>query len=459
MTETATYTPPEVVNTKILPPLRRQNNIAKSPRLIKEEARNVTFIYNKIVQTRDSHLEQEKNKQKQDIAYPLETDTITYRQLAKHKNTPGYEEARHSVSEYTKMQLKTHIGERLHVEISKFEFTTKNGELWPENGEEPMLNMIKRGVQYRRYHGNPIDWARESAEVTGFEKIQNVLTDQKTPEGTLMLSISPQGDTKYGSIYTHNFYDIYQKTSAGVVAYRFTSGLSAKESQEKLSRFDKRYAPAESVLTDDQFLANPVRIDPIISPYSTPQEIHNYLHKEHNHMSLKEFHQVIKECAPLITSYINTLCDNPGNLIKQEQTFNALLNYADILAGKVQAENIFPNKFIKNQMPLYEKQSSVRPWIPTQNEIGILAAKTVRFVNTGCGASGSRLTGTAAGRSYTSSQQFSIVESSTMGSVATEWFKCPKCTYKANGPIGDGPCPGCGLTKEEFAAETGISCD
>ncbi len=39
-----------------------------------------------------------------------------------------------------------------------------------------------------------------------------------------------------------------------------------------------------------------------------------------------------------------------------------------------------------------------------------------------------------------------------------EWFNCPKCEYKADGPVGN-QCPGCGLTKEAYAKETGITCE
>ena len=35
-----------------------------------------------------------------------------------------------------------------------------------------------------------------------------------------------------------------------------------------------------------------------------------------------------------------------------------------------------------------------------------------------------------------------------------EWFTCPKCNYKADGPVGD-TCPGCGLTKEAYVEESG----
>ncbi|HZE87239.1 MAG TPA: hypothetical protein VE090_03455 [Methylomirabilota bacterium] len=39
-----------------------------------------------------------------------------------------------------------------------------------------------------------------------------------------------------------------------------------------------------------------------------------------------------------------------------------------------------------------------------------------------------------------------------------EWFTCPKCNYHADGPVGNS-CPGCGLTKEQYAEESGVSCD
>lgn len=38
-----------------------------------------------------------------------------------------------------------------------------------------------------------------------------------------------------------------------------------------------------------------------------------------------------------------------------------------------------------------------------------------------------------------------------------EWFTCPKCNYKADGPIGN-TCPGCGLTKEQFAQQGNETC-
>jgi hypothetical protein len=40
------------------------------------------------------------------------------------------------------------------------------------------------------------------------------------------------------------------------------------------------------------------------------------------------------------------------------------------------------------------------------------------------------------------------------GGSSNEWFNCPDCNYKASGPIGD-RCPGCRITKEQYATKSG----
>ncbi len=51
-----------------------------------------------------------------------------------------------------------------------------------------------------------------------------------------------------------------------------------------------------------------------------------------------------------------------------------------------------------------------------------------------------------------------LTDSSLFNKSSQEWFACPKCQYKADGPIGN-TCPGCGLTKESYAAESGEICE
>jgi hypothetical protein len=336
-----------------------------------------------LTRARDIYVAKEKQKDKTVVAYELDQDRVVYAELAKHKGEKEYEHARNSLNDYTRMQIETHIGERLHVGISKFNFRVKDNELMAENAEESMLSMMKRGRDYRRDHGRQVDWAREDAEVYGFEETQSVLSGPETPVGTMMLSISPRGDVEKGSIYKQNFYDVYQKTEDGeVVAYRFTSGLTRAESQEKVRKFDLRYAHDE-VPTDTQFLARPIRFDPTTSQFKTPHELHQYLHKEHEFMSQEEFKRTIEICTPMITSLINSLCDNPSAFLQHERNEKILLNAVDEIVQKNRRGEISVFTTKGDEKNLY-----VRPWIPTNADISRLLEQSVRQVDTGCGSSG-----------------------------------------------------------------------
>ncbi|MCL6096216.1 MAG: hypothetical protein M1444_00830 [Patescibacteria group bacterium] len=69
-----------------------------------------------------------------------------------------------------------------------------------------------------------------------------------------------------------------------------------------------------------------------------------------------------------------------------------------------------------------------------------------------------KIPGCAGGGGSTSSISSIINRSVNLGLSDKEWFTCPKCSYKADGPIGN-TCPGCGLTKEDYAQESGDICE
>lgn len=364
---------------------------------------------------RDIFVADEATKKKRVVAYEIDQDRVAYKELARHTGKEGYEKAKRNLNEYTRMQVQTHLGERLNVQSSMFRFTVANDELIPENSDESMLSMIKRGQEYRRTHGSPIDWARESAEVFGFEETQKVLTDKDTPVGTMMLSISPQGDVSNGSIYKMNFYDVYQKTEDGIIASRFTSGLDRQESQEKVRGFDLRYAK-DAVPADVDFLARPIRIDPTHTGLLTPQDVHQFLHKEHAHMAKEDFDNVIAVCSPLITGYINTLCNNPSAIMEHERRFSAVLNGADEIADMLNSKMIST----LNGDNDFNSQRYM-----TEAEIDRLAAKEIRPVDTGCGFSGA-----------SAKNVFSVSDFSTGGDFGSggkidkygdRSFACPSC--------------------------------
>lgn len=263
--------------------------------------------------------------------------------------------------------LRTHIGERLNVIESTQNFRVINKRIYSQNGKEPFLDVIKRGRDYRRNCESPVDFKREDAEVTGFEKIEEFLTDSK--EGTIVVSFSPPGQE--GSIYKQNFYDIFTKTREGVKLSRYSSVLSSSEYAKFMLEMGFE---GNGEIADDAFLiSNPIKIDD--PRFKTPEDLHRYLHKKHEYITKEEFEERIRLCLPLILDYAN----NPT-----PQKYNAILNLADM-----------PEK--------------------TFLSLESLAAIPVRQVMTGCGVS-------KAGGVFSVSE-FGVGNDK----YGERTFKCPEC--------------------------------
>lgn len=275
---------------------------------------------------------------------------------------------------YVNMQMETHLGERFNVSLSEFEYDIKDGQLWGKDMDEPFIESIKRGRDYRKQGGNPIDRAREDAEVAGFEKIQSVLLDPDTPVGTMMLSISPRGGE--GSAYQHNFYDIFtlKQTESGkkyIQARRYASGLSTSSYQEML-------LPFVSLTIDEaepaaSFLSQPIPIENAL----TPDGLHQYLHKKHNTMDQRLFDTIKKQCRGLSEEYARSVWIDPYNVERQKLLYNAYLNKADDLAERIGSEG----------SDIWERITPIENGYMVEEDIKNYAYQEVRQVMTGCGAS------------------------------------------------------------------------
>lgn len=66
---------------------------------------------------------------------------------------------------------------------------------------------------------------------------------------------------------------------------------------------------------------------------------------------------------------------------------------------------------------------------------------------------------TVAGSCPIANKSGNIFESSynALNNAINEWFNCPSCNYKADGPVGN-TCPNCGLTKEKYAETADVVC-
>lgn len=349
---------------------------------------------------------------KKAVQYELAFDRQKASELFALRETEKYEEEEKAFDGFIAMQLLTALGERFNRGLSEYSYQIRDNKLYGEHSDEPFENVLERGRAYREIHGNKLDHPREQAEVDGFQRIQEVLAHADTPEGAIMISISPPG--KEGSIYKHNFYDGFQKMSDGSIrVIRFSSALTAEETVEKLQELDPFIEKPEDT-SDVAVLAQPLLIN---TTYPlTLGALHQHLHKDHDIMSEDDFKKITDICNSLITSYIAVLKDEPVNERRQKILFNAILNRADQVAGSLK-ENTYEDRFSKK-----------REWQYSQSDIIRLGSAPVRRVDTGCGLSGGYGVGSEAQGGMTALGIFSVSEFSTSGEqdqYGSLEFKCP----------------------------------
>lgn len=336
---------------------------------------------------------------------------------AKIVSLEDYRREKNDFLEYTGKQMETLLGERFNVTLSKFEYEIKDGQMWGKNMKEPFIKSIKRGRDIRKNEGNSVDFAREDAEVTGFEKIQAVLTNPTTPIGTIMLSVSPPG--KEGSAYKHNFVDghtlkIDKNSKRYIESRRWSSPLSIQEYKDKLSVFT-------NIKIDDNdpaasFLANPIKISKALMP----EDIHKYLLNEYQTLDEEIFGIIVDNCKGLIGKYGESVFSDPNNLASHKEIFNSIVNKADEIEERIKSEG-------------KEKWKNIRPLInpfAIEQDIAKYSRQPVREVATGCGFSG----GYEAGQRVSESP-FSVVDF-MRDKYGERTFKCPSCKKENVRPFG-----------------------
>jgi len=351
---------------------------------------------------------------KEAVAYKVEFD----------RKIVGKEE---KALQYIGRQVETHLGERFNTLLSTFRFELVDGQIYGEDVKEPFLKTIKRGRDYRKIYGEEVDRRRENAEVEGFEKIQKVLVDPKTELGTVVLSISPRGEN--GSIYRHNFYDIFTLTEDEKGRYvegrRYSSALSPVETIKRLR--DGLNIMELPFPSDVSLLSNPIVLG---QEKGTADEIHSLLHENHEYMNPLDFYHLKTAIGPFIEIYKEALLEGNEDFIID--SYDAVLNQSDKIWRKLESVED-KGKFVLEILKV---------GVPSRDYIRMVGSEPVRQVMTGCGSSGS------ASKDKQNNSIFRVSD------FSEEWFTCPKCGYKADGPVGNS-CPGCGITKEQYAAETG----
>lgn len=226
--------------------------------------------------------------------------------------------------DYTKRQLETYVGERVQVAESVTRYEIIDGKIFSTQANETLEEMVARGINFRREHGNPIDFKREDAELTGIKKIQRDLTI-----GTTYLVVSSPGGE--GSDYTNNFFDTFsvkQDQSGEFIEHRrFLSNLTNDEYVQRVTPFKKfdKYPTAED------FLSDPIKIN----EFDDASEIQKYLSGGVRALEKEELEKINKINASLITSYINSLVNSPNDHFVHRLKYNAILNQTDLVLDAI----------------------------------------------------------------------------------------------------------------------------
>lgn len=253
--------------------------------------------------------------ERQPMAYDVQFDLVARQQIALEQDSLLRQERLEQHQRYTRDQIITLIGEKYNVLQRVTRYNLIDGELYGENMPEPAINSFRRGRDHKRAHGNPIDYKREDAEVSGFGIVSARLADPNSPVGQTEFFASPPS-----GIYRHNCYDTGTKKIDGsgreyIEFNRFSSALSYDEYRDfvRMLGLDAPDNPDSAF-----FLGNPVTVKD--SRFKTPEDIHKYLHREHDYMLREEFDPIIKATSPHIDFYVK----NPSKF-----ALRVVLNRAD----------------------------------------------------------------------------------------------------------------------------------
>lgn len=262
------------------------------------------------------------------LTYNVRLDFQAYQDLDKQKgwlSEPEYQLKLKNLTELTKTNVITSIGERLNVELFRTQYRLEEKQLISPLYGEPFLEVVKRGQQFREQKGSR-DVKREKAEVEGFKKAQELLADRNLGSDAKIIIISPRGDKN--SIYQHNFYDVYEKgQDRNINMYRYTSKHSYTQLWQTVQEVDPFNNIPDSS-QDHDFLENP------LVTYLSKENIQQLFNPDTKTMSIEEFIRTTNssQCKNQIQAYFQALASgqDPGTLQHQ---YNLIAKAADIVSG------------------------------------------------------------------------------------------------------------------------------
>ncbi len=323
----------------------------------------------------------------------------------------------------TRYNMLRYLGEyRLAVKFDEFSYREGVGpdgeKFLTVFEEEPIRGRFRNAIAQKEEEGE--DSRREVSECLGFKKIEDAFLKG---EDFLFLWISPPGKAEdgYGK-YSFTFVGEVVGGRLRVVPYR--NNLSLEEHKEVAGIFTE---DAENLKTDIDFLAHPILIRKQKGLNNAEDLLVAIGEKERIDLSWRQRLEV--KIRSLVDMFMDGVKRNAPNSeldrIKRAIENYTIDNKTEIIKGGFISYNFGADHLLDNY--------------------GSYAPPKVAG---SCGSSSSTLM-----------DLHSKLNPGNDSLGEQEWFHCPKCNYQADGPIGD-TCPGCGLTKDEYAKESGAEvCD
>lgn len=352
----------------------------------------------------------------------------------------------------TRRQLEKAIGERFGVERSTVEyFIDKDKRLRSPDYPEPIIERYKKGQKFLAENGSQ-ETERESAEVEGIRHIERIFTDPDFPQNQTVIIISTRGPQ--GSLYTENFFDVYQKKADIITMTRYHSTHSPEGFLEATQSVDPTYqTPAkDQKLNAAFFLQRPIK-----SKKALPETLETFaLDKTAQKYEINQ--QIIENCPPFILSYINTLASildtsELETLVEKiKLTLNAIYNKADETERELMESGDSISRYAPSRMTIP---------VPIKEQVDHYGRQPVRTVNRGCpgGQKGFAVNQPSFLKAFaTAIGAKSVIDFSPFAEDEdTSDFQCPgwkvdpetgkkeKCTYIIRYGSGARKCPECGM--------------
>lgn len=234
-------------------------------------------------------------------------------------------------SEYTQLLLQTNnrikrqlektIGERFRVRSSEVEYFIQDGKLRSLDLARPVVEQYEKGRRYLKSQGST-ETERESAEVQGVQKVEEILASGKLKTGEKVIVASPKGSK--GTLYNDNYFDVYEQNSDKIKMTRYHSTHSLEQFLEASAKANPGLEISQGEpLSAAYFLENPTITKNSIGQITCDFGLDIKTQQERTNRA------IIETCMPMILYYVRKVAEKPEDYHQHRLTINAIYNKAD----------------------------------------------------------------------------------------------------------------------------------